>query len=96
MKRDVLISCDITECKLVKSGFWNEQYPEKYFGASFLTRKLYLSPRSKADFGTVEIAKKQLHGGFGASELTQTRWGITDSEPFLPILDIELSSTVSI
>ncbi|GFX78294.1 hypothetical protein TNCV_5136411 [Trichonephila clavipes] len=33
----------------------------------------YLSPRSKAVFGTVEIAKEQLHGGFGASELTPTR-----------------------
>ncbi|GFV84863.1 hypothetical protein TNCV_4298451 [Trichonephila clavipes] len=29
------------------------------------------SPRGKADFGTVKIAKE--HGGFGASELTQTR-----------------------
>ncbi|GFV23692.1 hypothetical protein TNCV_3425971 [Trichonephila clavipes] len=55
---------------------------------------LYLSPRSKADFGTVEIAKEQ--GEFRASELTQTRCGITESEPFLRILGIELSSRVSI
>ncbi|GFV07708.1 hypothetical protein TNCV_4942101 [Trichonephila clavipes] len=55
---------------------------------------LYLSLRSKTDFGTVEIAKE--HGGFGASELTQTRLGITDSEPFLRMLCIGLSSRVSI
>ncbi|GFV70651.1 hypothetical protein TNCV_3842321 [Trichonephila clavipes] len=41
---------------------------------------LYLSPRSKADFGIVEIAKEQLQGGFGANEFTQTRCGITESE----------------
>ncbi|GFT52092.1 hypothetical protein TNCV_4504701 [Trichonephila clavipes] len=44
---------------------------------------LYLNPRSKADFGTVEIAKEQLHGGFGASELTQTQCGVIESEPSL-------------
>ncbi|GFV30433.1 transposable element Tcb1 transposase [Trichonephila clavipes] len=47
--------------------------------------QLYLSPRSKADFGIVEIAREQLHGGFGASKLTQTRCGITQIEPFLRI-----------
>ncbi|GFX20379.1 hypothetical protein TNCV_3487371 [Trichonephila clavipes] len=31
-----------------------------------------LSPRIKADFGTMEIAKEQLHGGLRASELTRT------------------------
>ncbi|GFW15414.1 fibronectin type-III domain-containing protein [Trichonephila clavipes] len=55
---------------------------------------LYLSPRSKAEFGTVEIAKQ--HGGFGASKLTQTRCGITESEPFLRILCIGLSPRVPI
>ncbi|GFV09941.1 hypothetical protein TNCV_4884751, partial [Trichonephila clavipes] len=38
---------------------------------------LYISPRSKAGLGTVEIVKEQLHGEFGAIELTQTRCGIT-------------------
>ncbi|GFX50585.1 hypothetical protein TNCV_2721721 [Trichonephila clavipes] len=42
---------------------------------------VHLSPRSKADFGTVEIAKEQMHGGFGARKLPQTRCGITESEP---------------
>ncbi|GFV16938.1 hypothetical protein TNCV_4365381 [Trichonephila clavipes] len=56
--------------------------------------QLFLSPQSKADFGTVEIEKE--HGGFGASELIQTRDGITESEPFLRILGIGLSSRVSI
>ncbi|GFV25095.1 hypothetical protein TNCV_1006891 [Trichonephila clavipes] len=58
--------------------------------------ELYLSPRSNADFETVEIAKEQLHGGFGANELTQTRCGITESRPFFLLLCIELSSRVSI
>ncbi|GFW75596.1 hypothetical protein TNCV_4427791 [Trichonephila clavipes] len=31
----------------------------------------------------MEITKEQLHGGFGASELTQTRCGFTESEPSL-------------
>ncbi|GFS97944.1 hypothetical protein TNCV_2018821 [Trichonephila clavipes] len=47
---------------------------------SRLVIHLYLSLRSKADFGIVKIAKKQLHGGFRANELTQTRCGITESE----------------
>ncbi|GFV25235.1 hypothetical protein TNCV_1466761 [Trichonephila clavipes] len=51
-------------------------------------------PESEADFGTVESVKE--HGGFGASELSPTRCGITESEPFLRILCIELSSRVSI
>ncbi|GFW75200.1 hypothetical protein TNCV_449041 [Trichonephila clavipes] len=34
---------------------------------------------AKADFGMVKITKE--HGEFGASELTQTRCGITESEP---------------
>ncbi|GFX82049.1 integrase catalytic domain-containing protein [Trichonephila clavipes] len=41
---------------------------------------LYLSPRSKVEFGTVDIEKEQLYGGFGANELTQTWCGITESE----------------
>ncbi|GFT55494.1 hypothetical protein TNCV_4957781 [Trichonephila clavipes] len=52
--------------------------------AEGILETLYLSPRSKADFGTVEIAKERSE--FGASELTQTRCGITESEPFLRIL----------
>ncbi|GFS85810.1 hypothetical protein TNCV_2973531 [Trichonephila clavipes] len=56
--------------------------------------QLYLSPRSKADFGTVEITKE--HGGFGASELIRTRGGITESEPFLRILCIKLSSRAGV
>ncbi|GFS49110.1 hypothetical protein TNCV_2409851 [Trichonephila clavipes] len=69
------------------------------FGPSFpgcLDHSKETPPRSKADFGTVEIAKEQLHGGFGASELTQTRCGMTESELFLRILGIGLSSTVSL
>ncbi|GFX69989.1 hypothetical protein TNCV_2983291 [Trichonephila clavipes] len=38
-----------------------------------------MSPRIKMDLGTVEIAKEQLQGGYRASELTQTRRGITES-----------------
>ncbi|GFV31656.1 integrase catalytic domain-containing protein [Trichonephila clavipes] len=38
-----------------------------------------LSPRIKAEFGTVEIAKEQLHSGLRASELTRTRCGITQN-----------------
>ncbi|GFU25187.1 hypothetical protein TNCV_3360851 [Trichonephila clavipes] len=42
--------------------------------------KAMLSPRIKADFGTVKIAKEQLHGGLRASELTRTRCGFTEIE----------------
>ncbi|GFW73034.1 hypothetical protein TNCV_831531 [Trichonephila clavipes] len=47
--------------------------------------QLYLSPRSKVHFGTVDIVKEQLHSGFRANELTQTRCGITESTIHLQI-----------
>ncbi|GFX54675.1 hypothetical protein TNCV_3632321 [Trichonephila clavipes] len=66
---------------------------ERWWETRYIRRaRLYLNPRSKMKFGTVEIAKEQLHSGFGANELTQARCGITESEPFLRILGIGLFS----
>ncbi|GFX14579.1 transposable element Tcb2 transposase [Trichonephila clavipes] len=72
--------------KTWKELFWKSGTEYTNFVINSLIDSMPQSPRSKADFGTVEIAKE--HSEFGASELTQTRCGITESEPFLRILGL--------
>ncbi|GFW48886.1 hypothetical protein TNCV_3900841 [Trichonephila clavipes] len=88
----ITIDCNAVAFIVFEEGF--HQPIKRIQQSVFLD--LYLSPQSKADFGTLDIAKEQLHGGFGASELNQTRCGLTEGEPFLHILSLGLFSRVPI
>ncbi|GFW89424.1 hypothetical protein TNCV_3967141 [Trichonephila clavipes] len=78
-KRDLIDAVILSPRIKADSEPWRLYFREPFEAPSTID-KAKLSPRIEVDFGTVEIAKEQLHGGLRVSELTRIRRGITEIE----------------